>query len=158
MTESDQVIRIIKKYPNRRVYDTEQSKYIKMDDLRQMVVDGTEFKVIDTKTESDVTHSVLLQIILEQESTTNPLFTTENLKYFIRYSNQQYHQFFSEYLSQSLSVFNKQQEHFTKNLQGFSGQNVMEVFTDLSKKNIDMWQSVQQSFFDQFEQKNDTDK
>ncbi len=158
MGESEQVIRVIKKYPNRRVYDTEQSKYIKIDDLRQMIVDGIEFKVIDTKTEDDVTRSVLLQIILEQESAINPLFTTENLKYFIRYSNHQYHQFFSEYLSHSLNMFNEQQERFTTNMQGFSGQNPMEILTDLSKKNLDIWQSVQQSFFEQFKQEKEPDK
>ena len=73
MTETEQTIRIIKKYPNRRVYDTHLSRYIKVDDLRDMIIDGIEFKVIDSKTKEDVTRSVLLQIILEQESENNLL-------------------------------------------------------------------------------------
>lgn len=153
MNESEQNIRVIKKYPNRRVYDTDQSKYIKIDDLRQMVIDGIDFQVIDTKSKKDVTRSVLLQIILEQESENNPLFTSDNLKHFIRYSNPQQHQFFSDYLSHSLNFFNQQQEQFSSNMKEFMSQNPMDMFTPFNKKNLDMWQSMQKSFFDQFTDK-----
>lgn len=153
MNESEQTIRIIKKYPNRRVYDTAQSKYIKIEDLRQMIIDDINFQVIDTKSKQDVTRSVLLQIILEQESENNPLFTSDNLKNFIRYSNPQQHQFFSDYLSQSLNFFNQQQEQFSANMKEFISQNPIDMFAQFNKKNLDMWQSMQKSFFDQFTDK-----
>jgi len=66
MSEAEKTIRIIKKYPNRRVYDTHLSKYIKVDDLRDMVINGIDFQVIETQTKEDVTRSVLLQIILKK--------------------------------------------------------------------------------------------
>jgi polyhydroxyalkanoate synthesis repressor PhaR len=103
-------VRVIKKYPNRRIYDTHSSKYIKIDDIRTMIVEGTPFVVLDSKSGEDVTRSVLLQLIIEQESETNPLFTTENLKTFIRYYGQLPHQPFSEYMNQSLTFFKDQQE------------------------------------------------
>ena len=153
MSETDSTVRIIKKYPNRRVYDTTQSKYIKIDDLRQMIIDGVDFQVIDSQSKDDVTRSVVLQIILEQESETNPLFTTENLKNFIRYSNPQQHQFFSDYLSQSLNFFNQQQDQFKTNLNDLMTQNPVDTFNEFNKKNLEMWQNIQQSFFDQFSSK-----
>ena len=90
--EYDDDIRVIKKYPNRRIYDTQSSKYIKIDDIRDMIVKGINFVVLDSKSGEDVTRSVLLQLIIEQESENNPLFTTENLKTFIRYYGQMPHQ------------------------------------------------------------------
>ena len=153
MKETEASIRIIKKYPNRRVYDTNESKYIKIDDLRQMIIDNIDFQVIDTQSKEDVTRSVILQIILEQESETNPLFTNENLKNFIRYSSTQQNQFFSDYLSQSLSFFNQQQEQFSANMKDFISKNPVDTFSDLSKKNMDMWRNLQESFFDQFTSK-----
>ena len=150
MTDAEQNIRIIKKYPNRRVYDTHESKYIKVDDLRQMIIDDIDFQVIDTQSKKDVTRSVILQIILDQESETNPLFTNENLKNFIRYSSTQQNQFFSDYLSQSLNFFNQQQEQFSNNIQDFISANPVDTFSEMSKKNMDMWRNMQESFFDQF--------
>ncbi|MGH1426410.1 MAG: polyhydroxyalkanoate synthesis repressor PhaR [Arenicella sp.] len=153
MTDQEQTIRIIKKYPNRRVYDTETSQYIKVDDLRNMVMDGIEFQVIDTQSKEDVTRSVLLQIILEQESEKNPLLTTDNLKHFIRYSNHQYSQLFSDYLTQNLNMFNQQQEQFQNNFQDMFTKNPMNMFSDLNNKNIETWQNMQKSFFEQFTNK-----
>ena len=150
MTDAEQNIRIIKKYPNRRVYDTHESKYIKVDDLRQMIIDDIDFQVIDTQSKKDVTRSVILQIILDQESETNPLFTNENLKNFIRYSSTKQNQFFSDYLSQSLNFFNQQQEQFSNNIQDFISANPVDTFSEMSKKNMDMWRNMQESFFDQF--------
>ena len=71
-------VRILKKYPNRRIYDTHESAYINLDDVRKMIVAEIDFKVIDSKSKADLTHSVLLQLITEQESDSNPLFTADN--------------------------------------------------------------------------------
>ena len=153
MTEKQ--IRIIKKYPNRRVYDTQESKYIKIDDIRTMVVDGVLFKVVDSKTKEDVTRSVLLQIIIEQESESNPLFTTENLKHFIKYSGQDQHVQFSEYMKQSLAFFQQQQEQFNIGMKEYMSRNPVNVFSDLSKKNAEIWTNMQNAFFNQMSDKKD---
>ena len=152
---SEETARVIKKYPNRRVYDTHESKYIKIEDIRTMVVDGVLFKVIDSKTKEDVTRSVLLQIIIEQESESNPLFTSDNLKNFIKYNGQDQSAQFSEYMNQSLAFFHQQQEQFNIGMQEFMSRNPVNVFSDLSKKNTEVWTNMQNAFFNQMSEKTD---
>lgn len=144
---ADEGIRVIKKYPNRRIYDTHSSKYIKIDDIRDMIVEGTPFIVLDSKTGEDVTRSVLLQLIIEQESENNPLFTTDNLKAFIRYYGQSPHQPFAEFMNQSLSFFQHQQEQLSESFHDIMQKNPMKEFSDLYKKNMEMWQQMQDSFY-----------
>ena len=82
-------MRIIKKYPNRRLYDTEDSKYITLEDISVLVTENKEFVVIDSKTESDLTRNILLQIIIEKEQSSIPIFSTKVLPQIIRsYKNQ----------------------------------------------------------------------
>ena len=150
MNQTEETARVIKKYPNRRVYDTHLSKYIKIDDLRDMVIDGTEFQVIDTQTKEDVTRSVLLQIILEQESENNPLFTSENLRHFIRYYGNNHSDIFSTYLSQSLSFFSQQQEQMGQQFTELFKQNPVDNFNQFNQKGVEMWQDMQKQFFDSF--------
>jgi polyhydroxyalkanoate synthesis repressor PhaR len=150
MSEPEKIIRVIKKYPNRRVYDTHLSKYIKIDDLREMIIEGIEFNVIDTKTKEDVTRSVLLQIILEQESENNPLFSSDNLKHFIRYYDHNHSVMFSAYLTQSLQFFNQQQDQLNQQFSDLLTKNPVENFKQFNQKNIDMWQTMQKQFFDSF--------
>lgn len=140
-------IRVIKKYPNRRIYDTHSSKYIKIDDIRDMIVEGIPFVVLDSKTGEDVTRSVLLQLIIEQESENNPLFTTENLKTFIRYYGQGPHQPFAEYMNQSLAFFQHQQEQLAESFQDMMQNNPMKFFTEMNKKNMEMWQKMSEGFY-----------
>jgi polyhydroxyalkanoate synthesis repressor PhaR len=150
MSATEQSIRIIKKYPNRRVYDTHLSKYIKVVDLRDMIINGIEFKVIDSKTKEDVTRSVLLQIILEQESDNNPLFSSENLLHFIRYYDHSNSAIFSAYLTQSLQFFNQQQDQLNQQFADLLTRNPVDNFNQFNQQNIDMWQGFQKQFFDSF--------
>lgn len=145
--KSDDDVRVIKKYPNRRIYDTQDSKYIKVEDIRDMIVDGESFVVLDSKTGKDVTRSVLLQLIIEQESEKNPLFTTENLKTFIRYYGQVPHQPFAEFMDQSLSFFQHQQEQFREGFSGMMENSPMKAFSDMSKKNMEMWEKMAEGFY-----------
>ncbi len=80
--------RIIKKYPNRRLYDTEESRYITLGDIRQLVVDERRFVVIDKKTGRDITRAVLLQVISEQEQNSEPLLSEDFLAQVIRCHGQ----------------------------------------------------------------------
>jgi polyhydroxyalkanoate synthesis repressor PhaR len=77
--------RVIKKYPNRRLYDTANSGYITLADVKQMVLDHVEFQVIDAKSGEELTRSILLQIILEEESAGMPMFSSEMLAQMIRF-------------------------------------------------------------------------
>jgi polyhydroxyalkanoate synthesis repressor PhaR len=78
-------VRVLKKYPNRRLYDTQSSSYITLADVKKMVLDGEDFEVRDAKDSADLTRSILLQIILEEESGGVPMFSTEMLSQIIRF-------------------------------------------------------------------------
>ena len=78
-------VRIIKKYPNRRLYDTELSRYITLADVRDLVMTGEDLKVVDTSNEDDITRYILLQIMLDEESGGEPLFSARMLAQIIRF-------------------------------------------------------------------------
>ena len=142
MTSDDQQPRIIKKYPNRRLYDTEASCYITLSEVRQLVVDAIPFIVIEQKSEIDITRSILLQIIFDQESESNPLFSNENLERFIRYYKTAPQKGFSEFIGQSLQFFHDQQLSFGKSMGGLSGQNPMATWAEMTQKNMDAWNNM----------------
>ena len=135
--------RIIKKYPNRRLYDTTQSRYITLTSLRELVMKGEEFKVIDTNTDEDLTRSILLQIMFEEESGGQPLFSTKMLSQIIRFYGGTVQGLFAKYLEESLSMFTQQQDKFT----GSVGADPMSAMTEMAKRNMDMWSDMQKSFF-----------
>ena len=103
--------RIIKKYPNRRLYDTAISQYVTLDDLRALVRDCVKFRVIDAKSDEDITRTILLQIVLEEEDKGSPMFSTEVLEQIIRAYGDAMQGFMSSYLKESLDVFLRQQRH-----------------------------------------------
>lgn len=102
--------RIIKKYPNRRLYDTSLGMYIKLDDIKQLVFEHIDFQVIDARTKKDLTQSTLLQIISEQEASSNPIFTTAMLQDFIRFYHEKSQHALTKYLEQAMDLFVKQRE------------------------------------------------
>ena len=108
--------RIIKKYPNRRLYDTEISKYITLDDIKKLVLSDVAFFVKDVKTNHDLTRNILLQIISEQEHNCEPLFTKEVLTQLIRFYGQNYQAAFSDYLQKNLKNFTTQHMEFQEQL------------------------------------------
>lgn len=134
--------RIIKKYPNRRLYDTEESKYITLQQIRDLVLAEVTFIVIDQKSEEDITRSILLQIIFEQESETNPLFSNDNLERFIRFYNAGTHMGFSDFIGQGMNFFQQQQHEFGKAMEGMTRNNPMTFWTDMTQKNIDAWRQM----------------
>jgi len=134
--------RVIKKYPNRRLYDTEESKYITLQQIRSLVLGEVPFIVVDQKSEDDITRSILLQIIFEQESETNPLFSNENLERFIRYYNTGTHAGFSDFIGQGMNFFQQQQQDLGKAMEGMTGHNPLSLWTDMTQKNIDAWRQM----------------
>ena len=142
-------MRVIKKYPNRRLYDTEQSRYITLADLQQLVMDGVDFEVKDANTGADLTRTILLQIIAEQESGGKPLFTTEILMRIIRFYGDSVQDALTQYLAQSLSLFDEQQKAFQQQLEGAMRDNPMtSMMTEMTKKNLEIWENVQKNFFE----------
>ena len=96
--------RVIKKYPNRRLYDTDTSAYITLSEVRQLVMDGELFAVCDAKTSEDLTRSILLQIILEQEANGSPMFTAPVLSNIIRFYGHAMQGFMGGYLEKNMQT------------------------------------------------------
>lgn len=145
-TETDNV-RLIKKYPNRRLYDTQESCYITLDDARQMVIDNTPFKVIDKKTEEDLTSSILLQIILEQENSGEPLFNTDVLSQFIRNYGDADKDNFTSFLQASLQMFSEQQETLVNQIDRTLQDSPMNIWAGMTQKNLDHFQQLHRNFY-----------
>ena len=138
--------RIIKKYPNRRLYDTEISSYITLEEVRQLVVDGEQFEVRDAKSGEDLTRSVLLQIISEHEDRGQPMFTTQLLSQIIRFYGDSLQGFMGSYLEKSLQVFLDQQQQFRSQLNNIMGRTPWSMLNDMTERNMDAWKTVQQGF------------
>ncbi len=137
--------RIIKKYPNRRLYDTEISSYITIEDVRQLIVDGEEFEVRDAKSGDDLTRSVLLQIIAEHESDGEPVLSTQLLSQIIRFYGDSMQGFMGSYLERSMQVFLDQQQQFRQQMGGLLGQTPWTMMNQLTERNLDMWKEFQKT-------------
>lgn len=137
--------RIIKKYPNRRLYDTEISSYITIEDVRQLIVDGEEFEVRDAKSGDDITRSVLLQIISEQESDGDPVLSTQLLSQIIRFYGDSMQGFMGNYLERSMQVFLDQQQQFRQQMGGLLGQTPWTMMNQLTERNMELWQEFQKT-------------
>ena len=112
--------RVIKKYPNRRLYDTETSSYITLTDVRQLVMDNAHFVVVDAKTNDDLTRSILLQIILEEESGGAPMFTEAVLANIIRFYGNAMQSFMGAYLEKNVQGFMDLQVKMAEQSKGMS--------------------------------------
>ncbi len=141
-------VRIIKKYPNRRLYDTEISSYITIEDVRQLIVDGEEFEVRDAKTGEDLTRTVLLQIIADREQDGEPMLSTQMLSQMIRFYGDSLQGFMGPYLERSLQVFLDQQQQFRSQLNSLMGQTPWAMLNELTERNLDLWKSMQRGFID----------
>ena len=134
--------RIIKKYPNRRLYDTGESKYITFSDIRDLVMSGVKFKVLDSGTKEDLTRQILMQIIIEEESGGRPLFSADMLSQLIRFYGGTMQGVFARYLEDSFNIFASQQNDAKADFIN----NPVDAFNTMTKKNLEMWSNMQQSF------------
>lgn len=110
--------RVLKKYPNRRLYDTHTSSYITLADVKKMVLEGAEFEVRDAKTGEELTRSILLQIILEEEMGGMPMFSTPLLAQIIRFYGHAMQGMMGAYLEKNLQTFTDMQARFAEQSQG----------------------------------------
>lgn len=141
-------IRIIKKYPNRRLYDTEVSRYITLEEVRQLVMENVKFRVQDKNTHEDITRSILLQVISEQEEGGDPIFTAELLTRIIRFYGDPMQASITRYLELSLQLFVQKQHQFGEQLKQLLGQaqHPVQVLNDLAEQNVPIWRSVRREF------------
>ena len=158
--------RIIKKYPNRRLYDTQTSSYITLTDVKDLVMAYEEFKVVDAKTNDDLTRSILMQIILEEESGGVPMFSPELLSHMIRFYGNPMQAMLGKYLENNIRGFvdfNKQMQDQSRNMSGdtvpmqkemwsqflnFQGpamQTMMSAYMDQSSKMVQQMQTQMES-------------
>ena len=149
-------VRIIKKYPNRRLYDTELSRYITLANVRELVMQGIEFNVLDTSNDDDITRAILLQIMLEEESGGQPLFTANMLAQIIRFYGGTLQGLFARYLEKSLDLFAQQQHKMRETW----GEHPFDTMTRVTQRNVDLWADVQKDFLRSagFKTKDDSDK
>ena len=140
--------RVIKKYPNRRLYDTEESRYVTLTDIKKLVTERIHFSVIDKKTGEDITRSILLQIITEQEEEGEPLFTIEALEKIIGFYGKSVQSLAGDCLCQSLAIFQQQQEKIQVQMtEAMKTNPATAPLTDLAKQNFEMWNKFQADFF-----------
>jgi polyhydroxyalkanoate synthesis repressor PhaR len=138
-------MRVIKKYPNRRLYDTEISSYITIEDVRQLIVDGEDFEVRDAKSGDDLTRQVLLQIITEHEQDGQPMLSSELLSQIIRFYGDSLQGVMGTYLERSMHTFLEQQQQFRQQMGGMLGQTPWAVMNQLTERNMAMWQELQKN-------------
>ena len=159
-------IRILKKYPNRRLYDTLTSSYITLADVKQLVLQNEEFQVVDAKTNEDLTRAILLQIILEEESGGMPLFSSDLLSQLIRSYGNAMQGMMGSYLERNIRAFQDIQKALQEqsqkmygdnsrasqdlwaqfmNLQGPAMQSLMQAYMEQSQKMFSQFQEQMQS-------------
>lgn len=117
---ADEQQRIIKKYPNRRLYDTKTSSYITLSEVKQLVMQREPFEVRDAKTGEDITRSILLQIILEEEASGSPMFTAPVLENLIRFYGHAMQGFLGGYLENNIQSLMDVQTRLAEQTKGFT--------------------------------------
>lgn len=131
---------VIKKYPNRRLYDSSQSKYVNLDFIKILINDRTEFKIVDSKTEADITKSVLLQIISESEANEQQsLLTDVLLKQLIRFYDSDMEVFVRQYLEQSIVQFIAQQDKVQGLMKNMVDNSPIGMFSKIMEQNMSTW-------------------
>ncbi len=139
-------IRLIKKYPNRRLYDTAISSYITLADVKGLVVDGVDFQVTDAKTGADLTRSILLQIISEEEEGGEPIFSSELLAQVIRAYGGNMQTMLTSYLEKSMELWVDQQRELRERAKHFMDvSNPMQVLSQITERNLNLWQQAMDS-------------
>ena len=139
--------RVIKKYPNRRLYDTVESRYITLADVRRLVLDRVDFVVIDKKTSEDITRSILLQVISDQEHSGEALMSRDFLSQVIRSYGGAMQGMLGSYLEQSLKLFATQQQQIRDRVKTVTGTDPVQAVASLAEKNYQRWRAVQDEIY-----------
>ena len=141
--DADQKKIVIKKYANRRLYNTAKSSYVTLDDLSKMVRDGEDFAVFDAKSGEDITRSVLTQIIVEEESKEQNMLPTKFLRELIRLYGDPLQGIVPGYLDASMEAFNRNQDQMRA---AFSGGNAFTNFENIARANMEFFEQSMRAF------------
>jgi polyhydroxyalkanoate synthesis repressor PhaR len=139
--------RVIRKYPNRRLYDTAESRYVTLADIRRLVVERVDFVVLDRKSQQDITRSILLQVIAEQEGGGESLMSRDFLSQVIRSYGNGLQEFLGRYLDESLRNFTREQREFRDRFRNVVGIDPVETVTAVAQKNYLRWKAIQDEVF-----------
>ena len=134
---------IIKKYANRRLYNTETSSYITLDHLAVMTREGRDFKVVDAKTDEDITHNVLTQIIMEEEARGTSMLPVNFLRQLISLYGDSMQAMVPGYLEASMDSFRRNQEQFKSAVEGAFANS---PFAEIAKRNMAMFEAAAEAF------------
>ena len=144
-------LRTIKKYPNRRLYDTVESRYSTLSDIRKLVIERIDFVVIDKKSQEDITRSILLQVIAEQEHGVEPLMSRDFLSQIIRSYGGATQGMIGSYLEQSLKLFANQQRDARERSKGSgdadTAASMGSSVNSLAQTNYQRWRQVQDEIY-----------
>ena len=137
-------MRVIRKYANRRLYDTEQSRYVTLEDLRGLILDEVPFRVEDAKSGEDLTRTILLSIIIEQEQADGDaqVFSNDLLAQFIRVYDMAQPLPLSRYLEQGTKLMMEQQQHMQDQWKQALRQSPMELMREMAEENMRFWQQT----------------
>lgn len=135
--------RLIKKYANRRLYDTVTSSHITMEGLRDLIMKGHDVKVIDDTTGEDISRSILLQIIAEQEQDGRPMLDADFLMRILRLYGNPMQDVVGEFLSKSFDTFMKQQAQYQEQMRAAMAATPMATIQELAATSLKTWQSMQ---------------
>ncbi len=148
--QTSKAARLIKKYPNRRLYDTQSSAYITLADVKQLVLDNEEFQVVDAKSGEDLTRSILLQIILEEESGGVPMFSATALSQIIRFYGHAMQGVMGSFLEKNIQVLMEIQDRMAEQSQGLYKQQFgPEVWAQLMNVQTPALQNMMNSYIEQ---------
>jgi polyhydroxyalkanoate synthesis repressor PhaR len=139
--------RVIRKYPNRRLYDTVESRYVTLADVRRLVVERVDFVVLDRRSQQDITRSILLQVIAEQEGAGESLMSRDFLSQVIRTYGSGLQDFVGRYLDESIRLFAREQRELRERFKSVVGVDPVETVTAVAQKNYQRWRSVQDEVF-----------
>lgn len=135
--------RVIKKYANRRLYDTVASKHVTLSDIRKMIVEGADIQIIEDTSGDDITRPLLLQIIVEQEQNGGqPILTEVLLSQLIRFYGNPMQGMMADYLQKSVSTFVKQQSTVQEQMQNMLSNTPIDTMRDLMAQNMKTWDVV----------------
>ena len=136
--------RIIKKYPNRRLYDTEVSSYVTLGDVRDLVLREIPFQIRDARSNEDITRGILLQIIMEQEEGGEPIFSEQVLEKIIRFYGGSLQGMVTSYIERSLNLFVDQQAKVQEQMKTMMVNDPLLMMREIADRNLSIWQEMQE--------------
>jgi len=137
--------RLIKKYANRRLYDSSQSRHITLDDIRNLIVKGEKIRVVEDKTGKDITRHILLQVIAEQEQFGRPILSTPVLEAIIRFYGNSMQGLLAAFLEKSIEVFLHQQEVVQNQISKIVAHTPLSTVADITRQNLETLSKMQES-------------